>query len=67
MKNPAYNEQDLVQLATRIPRRVARELKEFCVRNDLRLQSFVRTALAEKLTRMRRGGTVRQGSNRARA
>ena len=65
MKTPPYNEEDLVQLATRIPRRVARELKEFCVRNDLRLQSFVRIALAEKLTRMRRGG-VRQTS-RARA
>jgi len=65
MKNPAYNEEDLVQLATRIPRRVARELKEFCVRNDVRLQSFVRTALAEKLSRML-PGAVRQPS-RARA
>ena len=66
MKNPAYDEEDLVQLATRIPRRVARDLKEFCVRNDVRLQSFVRIALAEKLARMRRGTAARQTS-RARA
>jgi hypothetical protein len=47
------NDEELVQLATRIPRRIARRLKEFCVRNDLRMQSFVRTALAEKLARSR--------------
>ena len=59
MKIASYDEEDLVQLATRIPRRVARNLKEFCVRNDVRMQSFVRTALAEKLERSRRGGRVR--------
>ena len=54
MKTPSYDpDQELVQLATRIPRRVARRLKEFCVRNDVRLQNFVRTALAEKLGRER--------------
>jgi hypothetical protein len=47
--------EELVQLATRIPRRIARRLKEFCVRNDVRMQSFVRTALAEKLARARAG------------
>lgn len=47
--------EELVQLATRIPRRIARRLKEFCVRNDVRMQSFVRTALAEKLARSRAG------------
>jgi hypothetical protein len=52
------DDQHLVQLATRIPRRVARSLKEFCVRNDVRMQSFVRTALAEKLARAR-GSTRR--------
>jgi hypothetical protein len=56
MKIASYDEEDLVQLATRIPRRVARSLKEFCVRNDVRMQSFVRSALAEKLERSRRGG-----------
>jgi hypothetical protein len=54
MKLASYDEEDLVQLATRIPRRVARNLKEFCVRNDVRMQSFVRNALAEKLERARR-------------
>jgi hypothetical protein len=52
-------EEELVQLATRIPRRVARRLKEFCVRHDVRLQSFVRQALSEKLTRSR-GPSARQ-------
>ena len=59
MKLQSYDEQDLVQLATRIPRRVARTLKEFCVRNDVRMQSFVRSALAEKLARSRRSGQAR--------
>ena len=52
--------EELVQLATRIPRRIARRLKEFCVRNDVRMQSFVRTALAEKLARARTGGRTQR-------
>jgi hypothetical protein len=59
MKIPPYDEDELVQLATRIPRRVARRLKEFCVRNDVRMQNFVRTALAEKLARSRGGARLR--------
>ena len=59
MKQRSYDEDDLVQLATRIPRRVARALKEFCVRHDVRMQTFVRSALAEKLSRARRGGQIR--------
>ena len=50
--------QELVQLATRIPRRVVRTLKEFCVRNDIPMQTFVRAALTEKLGRAR--GSSRQ-------
>jgi hypothetical protein len=53
MKLPSSQDEALVQLATRIPRRVARRLKEFCVRNDIRMQSFVQTALLEKLGRAR--------------
>lgn len=53
MKTPRYQDEELVQLATRVPRRVARRLKEFCVRHDMRMQNFVRTALAEKLARSR--------------
>ncbi len=63
MKNPAYNEEDLVQLATRIPRRIARDLKEFCVRNDVRMQSFIRAALAERLAKSR--GTDPRSRRRA--
>lgn len=59
MKQLSYDEEDVVQLATRIPRRVARTLKEFCVRNDVRMQTFVRSALAEKLVRSRRSGQTR--------
>jgi len=53
MKLAAYDEESLVQLATRIPRRIARDLKEFCVRNDVRMQSFIRAALAERLAKSR--------------
>ncbi len=63
MKLAVYDDQELVQLATRIPRRIARRLKEFCVRNDVRMQTFVRTALAEKLARAR--GSARQHRSQA--
>jgi hypothetical protein len=53
MKLAVDHNEELVQLATRIPRRIARRLKEFCVRNDVRMQTFVRTALSEKLARSR--------------
>ena len=49
-----HNDEELVQLATRIPRDVVRRLKEFCVQKDMRMQSFVRNALVEKLTHSRR-------------
>jgi hypothetical protein len=60
MKPPSYDEEHLVQLATRIPRRIARTLKQFCIRHDVRLQTFVRSALAERLVRERRGARVRR-------
>jgi hypothetical protein len=47
------DDEQLVQLATRVPRRVVRQLKEYCVRHDVRMQSFVRLALSEKLARAR--------------
>jgi len=59
----SVHDEELVQLATRIPRRIARRLKEFCVRNDVRMQTFVRTALSEKLARSR--GTARQQRSQA--
>ncbi len=55
MKHPASDEEPLVQLATRVPLRIVREVKAFCVRHDVRMQSFVRTALTEKLARARAG------------
>ena len=58
MRLVAQHDEELVQLATRIPRRIARRLKEFCVRNDVRLQNFVRIALADKLARER--GSLKQ-------
>jgi hypothetical protein len=47
------DDDQLVQLATRIPRSIARTLKAYCVTHDVRMQSFVRSALAEKLARAR--------------
>lgn len=61
MKLPSSNDEELVQLATRIPRSVARRLKEFCVRHDMRMQSFVQSALTEKLGRSRGGSRRAQG------
>ena len=58
-----HNDEELVQLATRIPRDIARRLKEFCVRKDMHMQSFVRSALVEKLTHSRR--SVRRQRSRA--
>ena len=46
MKVVAHHDEELVQLATRIPLRTARRLKEFCMRNEVCVQSFVRRALA---------------------
>jgi len=46
--------EELTQLATRIPLRTARRLKEFCVQNEVRVQTVVREALAEKLAHARR-------------
>ena len=49
-----HDDEELTQLATRIPLRTARRLKAFCVQNEVRVQTFVRSALAEKLARARR-------------
>jgi hypothetical protein len=56
------DDEELVQLATRIPRRIVRTLKEFCVRHDMPMQTFVRAALAEKLARARAGTRQRARS-----
>lgn len=53
MKRTDAVDEELVQLATRIPKRLIRSLKEFCVRNDVSMQNVVRAALTEKLGRAR--------------
>ena len=53
-----------VQLATRIPKSLHRELKLHCVKSDVSVMDFVVKALEEKLTREAGGKTERR---RARA
>ncbi|HZP41040.1 MAG TPA: hypothetical protein VFD84_05975 [Candidatus Binatia bacterium] len=40
-----------VQLATRIPKQLHRELKLFCVKSDVSVMDFVVSALEDKLQR----------------
>jgi predicted HicB family RNase H-like nuclease len=51
-----------VQLATRIPRRLHREMKMHCVANEVSLMAFVVDALREKLTAEMPGGRRRRAS-----
>jgi hypothetical protein len=51
MKLSQADQEHLVQLATRIPQRIIRDLKAYCVRNEMPMQLFVRSALLEKLSR----------------
>jgi predicted HicB family RNase H-like nuclease len=44
-----------VQLATRIPKQLHRELKLYCVKSDVSVMDFVVTALQDKLSREGRG------------
>jgi hypothetical protein len=53
-----------VQLATRIPKQLHRELKLYCVKSDVSVMDFVVSALQDKLSRDARG---RGGQRRARA
>ncbi len=41
----------LIQLATRIPKGLHREIKLYCVQNSLSVMDFVAAALLEKLKR----------------
>ena len=52
-------EEPWVQLATRIPKSLHRELKLFCVTRDTSVMDFVVAALAEKLAHD--GGRARRG------
>jgi predicted HicB family RNase H-like nuclease len=53
-----------VQLATRIPKQLHRELKLYCVKSDVSVMDFVVSALQDKLAREARG---RGDRRRARA
>ncbi len=53
-----------VQLATRIPKLLHRELKLYCVKSDVSVMDFVVSALQDKLARDARGSRERR---RARA
>ena len=44
-----------VQLATRIPKQLHRELKLYCVKSDVSAMDFVVSALQDKLSRESRG------------
>jgi predicted HicB family RNase H-like nuclease len=57
MRELKESDEELVQLATRIPQRLVRRLKEFCVRKEISMQTFVRAALQEKLARGRARGS----------
>jgi hypothetical protein len=46
-----------IQLATRIPRRLHREMKLHCVANEVSLMAFVVDALREKLQAATEGAT----------
>jgi len=53
-----------VQLATRIPRRLHREMKLHCVANEVSLMAFVVEALREKL-QAGEGATLARRGRRA--
>ena len=53
-----------VQLATRIPKNLHRELKLHCVKSDVSVMDFVVKALEEKLSR--EAGSTRGERRRAR-
>jgi len=53
-----------VQLATRIPKSLHRELRLHCVHADTSMMEFVVAALKEKLARQRRGRRTRDEGTR---
>ena len=52
-----------VQLATRVPKRIHRALKVYCVTADVSLMSFVTAALREKIERDSGAKTERRRAN----
>ena len=54
------NDDVLIQLATRIPRSLHREIKLYCVANGISVMEFVASALETKLRRS--GKTTRRAA-----
>jgi predicted HicB family RNase H-like nuclease len=54
----------LIQLATRIPKGLHRDIKLFCVHNGISVMEFVATALEEKLRKSTVRGAGRRGGGR---
>ena len=52
----------LIQLATRIPKGLHREIKLFCVHNSISVMEFVAAALEEKLRKASVRGAARRTS-----
>lgn len=59
----AKEEELYVQLATRIPKELHRQLKLYSVESDTSVMEFVVSAVAEKLTKA--GGPKRTGRDRS--
>jgi hypothetical protein len=57
----AKDDDVLIQLATRIPKGLHREIKLFCVQGSISVMEFVASALEDKLKR----GTSRTGRKRS--
>lgn len=55
----AKDDDVLIQLATRIPKGLHREIKLFCVHNGISVMEFVAAALEEKLRKSGARGTRR--------
>ena len=50
-RTPMSDDSPWVQLATRIPRKLHRELKVYCVKEEISVMRFVVAALTDKLRR----------------
>ncbi len=49
----------LVQLAARVPQKTKEQVKNYCVRNSVRMQHFIEDALKERLKYLKRKGRRR--------
>ena len=59
-------DEELIQLATRIPSRLHRSIKLHCVEQDTSVMDFVAEALQERLNKTRGRGSAGRGKRRRR-